>query len=517
MSLNLRSIRTSSVQQAQPPFQALLRRIGEEAFAIFAIFILSGVAAIGENRANTVVGSSDSNPYNSAGNVIILGYMLVWVAFNREVVIRSVKRTPLLMILVVLCTLSVVWSVSPYVTARRLIPFYTTMVFALWLIERFDVVGTIKLLGRAHLWLLVASVFFVIFVPSIGIESGYDPTHNAMSETYAGSWAGVFSQKNALGWIASAAYTIYLWRFVYEPKQRLIHGVTLLFIVFVAYKSRSTTTEASMLLSTGIMIVPWIEQLPTARRTLLELLSVIVAVGCAALLVMKAQDVTGAVGKDATLTGRIPLWIATWPSVELHPWLGYGFSAFWLTVNPEFVRIQAAVGWAPPHAHNAYLNLATDIGIPGALLGTFVMIHLIFRSVALIRKKVPWATYLLAFCTVFAVANMAETRLFHSGDNFSVMVFFAAFVLANYVAEHQPVREAIDRHWRRAMFAPDPGAGAQPASALVPAVRTPVRGGAVAKRAAPRAAPLSAKFLPLDSRTPPAEDGDGRGGLRFRT
>jgi len=175
------------------------------------------------------------------------------------------------------------------------------------------------------------------------------------------------------------------------------------------------------------------------------------------------------------------------------------------------------VGWAPPHAHNAYLNLATDIGIPGALLGIFIVLHIIGRSIRLVRQRVPWATYVLAFCAVFAVANVAETRLFHSGDNFNVMVFFAAFVLANYVAEHQPVREAIDRHWRRAMFAPDPGAGAQPASALVPAVRTPVRGGAVAKRAAPRAAPLSAKFLPLDSRTPPAEDGDGRGGLRFRT
>ena len=50
-----------------------------------------------------------------------------------------------------------------------------------------------------------------------------------------------------------------------------------------------------------------------------------------------------------------------------HPWLGYGYQAFWRGVDGPSVDVHLS-GWIPPHAHNGFLDLALDLGIAGPLL-----------------------------------------------------------------------------------------------------------------------------------------------------
>jgi len=76
-----------------------------------------------------------------------------------------------------------------------------------------------------------------------------------------------------------------------------------------------------------------------------------------------------AIMPDATFTGRTELWQLGVQAVAQRPITGYGYLTFWGT--PEVVYgMGSAVTWAnaATDAHNAYLNLALGIGIPGMLL-----------------------------------------------------------------------------------------------------------------------------------------------------
>ncbi|MGO7785777.1 O-antigen ligase family protein, partial [Rhizobium ruizarguesonis] len=70
-----------------------------------------------------------------------------------------------------------------------------------------------------------------------------------------------------------------------------------------------------------------------------------------------------ALGKDATLTGRVPLWELVDLEISDRWMFGYGYQAFWTVANPEATRIWLKIGWASPHAHNGYRDILLSFGI----------------------------------------------------------------------------------------------------------------------------------------------------------
>ncbi len=81
------------------------------------------------------------------------------------------------------------------------------------------------------------------------------------------------------------------------------------------------------------------------------------------------QKLVAMVMPDATFTGRTDIWEVGVQAVAQRPITGYGFSAFFGT--PEVVYgLGESQTWAneATDAHNAYLNLALTIGLPGLLL-----------------------------------------------------------------------------------------------------------------------------------------------------
>jgi len=83
---------------------------------------------------------------------------------------------------------------------------------------------------------------------------------------------------------------------------------------------------------------------------------------------------------DATFTGRTELWQFALQALAHRPITGYGFSTFWGT--PEVVYgTSEAPSWVntATDAHNAYLNLAVTIGLPGMAL---VVLWVVFLPIA---------------------------------------------------------------------------------------------------------------------------------------
>lgn len=62
-------------------------------------------------------------------------------------------------------------------------------------------------------------------------------------------------------------------------------------------------------------------------------------------------------------TGRLPIWKDTWQLIRQHPLTGSGLGAF----RQVYPQVQAAhLAGLVDHAHNDYLELATELGLPAA-------------------------------------------------------------------------------------------------------------------------------------------------------
>lgn len=81
-----------------------------------------------------------------------------------------------------------------------------------------------------------------------------------------------------------------------------------------------------------------------------------------------------ALGRDEiTWQSRLDTWAVAWRMITDHPATGVGMAMFRTAVRtPEYDIIPYYLGnpYGPPHAHNEWLQVGTDLGVPGLLLYT---------------------------------------------------------------------------------------------------------------------------------------------------
>ncbi len=76
---------------------------------------------------------------------------------------------------------------------------------------------------------------------------------------------------------------------------------------------------------------------------------------------------------DTSATLRIALWESTWAMIEDHPLFGIGWGSYWMVYHSYDFFIQDP-SVKILHAHNMYLNLAAEIGVPGFVAFMTVLI-----------------------------------------------------------------------------------------------------------------------------------------------
>ena len=146
----------------------------------------------------------------------------------------------------------------------------------------------------------------------------------------------------------------------------------------------------------AVLIILFIILAPVLRNSLWKLivsLAGLSLVGTAIItwVLSNLQLVSDLIGRSVTLTGRLQLWAVCFYMALRQPWLGYGYSAFWLGLNGPSRIVWQIIRWHPPHPHNGLLSVWLDLGLIGAALllaapGAFrgVVPALILLAVALV-------------------------------------------------------------------------------------------------------------------------------------
>lgn len=142
------------------------------------------------------------------------------------------------------------------------------------------------------------------------------------------------------------------------------------------------------------------------------------------------QQVTGLVGKDPMLTGRVQLWILSTVMAAQRPWFGYGFDAFWLPGTIYVRRMWQILRWMPPHAHNGLLELWLELGLVG--VGMFVVGfgYYFFYAIKQLRcGNTPVAAWSLCFLLFLFFSNLTESHFLVANNLYFVLYVAVAATL----------------------------------------------------------------------------------------
>jgi exopolysaccharide production protein ExoQ len=414
----------------------------ERVFLFFSFTCFTGVTTFGSTRE---AGDASSNPVNLACNVIILCNILVLFVMHWRQLLRLAWRTSPILILAFWALTSTAWSIDPGVTFRRVGTMVLSVLVAYYVVTRMDMRTIIHILGHSFLAIAVASAIVCVVWPSIGVMN--DPTSLTFN-----AWRGVMPVKNTLGWITFGGVQVYAWRVLVERDKRVINLAIILFFCFVAVKSKSDTATLSIPLSILALPILQIRRWRSVVRVWVESFAVMGAIAVAIIISFYFAPLLIALGKDPTLTGRVPLWKAAIQMIEVRPFLGYGYYAFWVDNNPAFHWVIDVIRWEAPDAHNAYIDLALEIGLPGAILGTSILLYLLYQTTKLCRtSREEWVTYAAMFTIVFAVTNLVDTRLFRSGDPFCFIMALCYFAVMKLKIEQREKAKTesddMKRHW----------------------------------------------------------------------
>src|SRR5581483_10909330 len=354
----------------QPMISTAGPSTGEKVFAIFVLLLSTGAFLnLGLNP------NSDFETGRTGMEVVwfllYVGTILLFFRHCKGAKDR-LKKEVWLILLLTFTFASVLWSEFPAFTARRAIALICTTLFGVYFAMRYSLRQQLRLLSVAFMVAAVASVFFQLF--------GWGM--NLAAEGVAG-WIGVYFQKQLLGMNMAFATAVLLILIKSDPEYRSWAWIGSILSFALLVLSRSATAIVLFLCLFTAFPLRRVLRKSVRAVVFVGVLTVPMAAYSAVWSFRNLDKVTGFLGRDATLTGRVPLWILCTVMALQKPWLGYGYNAFWQ--GGEGSTVNRVVGWMPNSAHNGFLEIWLGLGLVG--LGLFAITFLIYlkRAVTFLR------------------------------------------------------------------------------------------------------------------------------------
>lgn len=366
--------------------------------------------------------------------LLVLYAIGVFLLFWRVGLRRALLLGSPLLLLTTICFASMAWTAVPGVVFRRVIALLGVTTVGVYAGTRLGLPEMRRMILRVSGLVLVASLVVLILDPSLGLDPG-------------GRMRGVFADKNALGSLAALSIVMVTATQAEHPDGHLVERIV---IGIVSIVCLLLSQSASPLPSLAIaMIVLLLARVPSARRTtafgFIATAAVLLVAGA---IVLDFSDGSPAAlfGRDATLSGRTVIWSFSWQSYLRHPWLGYGYGAFWTSTSP------AAQFWSyyhmnVPNAHNGYLQLLVDVGPLGLGLFLAALVVFIARGLELlIQLRQPYLVWVAGFTAYFLCLNLAESRLWSQND-FMTALFVCVLVQVNLLSKRHAISARAPRDW----------------------------------------------------------------------
>jgi exopolysaccharide production protein ExoQ len=408
------------------PWRAL--RIAEPIFVLILLLAFIGLEPV------FLVGESRLPP-----GVVIEGggdtlRELLYVSLFLTVVVNSylgrgthfLLKVPIgLLVVLAWCWLSVLWAIAPEIALRRIA--FTTIV-------ALSLVYTVRHLSyKDTIGILSTILAAIVLLDWISVALFTDAIHQAGPQvkdpTLGGSWRGVHDNKNEAGAFCAVACLIFL-HLTVVYRSYIVGPILISLSLGFLYMTSSKTSFGFLFVAIAVGSTAKFGVLrPRVRNA--------AVVGAALLLLLlfsldaiPIKLIEGTLDDPAALTGRARIWPVLLNYLSDHPWLGAGYGSFW-AIGADSPILTYGSGWLTTinHAHNGYLNLAIQIGLPGAAL---VIVALVATPLyALFGRPFRGASSRWLICSVLVfcwLRDLLESS-FLDRDNTTWIVMVIMYVL----------------------------------------------------------------------------------------
>jgi exopolysaccharide production protein ExoQ len=245
---------------------------------------------------------------------------------------------------------------------------------------------------------------------------------------------GVFTHKNVLGWAACVGVILSIGLMQDAASLFGLRGLLMLVPSLVCLVF---TGSATSIFSVAIGVVLFgfyglLHRTSGLKQAMLILLALEVTGVILLFLEQLLVPLLQSLGKDATLTGRVPLWALVDTRIAERPWLGYGYQAFWVPGKQQVLWITSILQWSPPHAHNGYRDILLNFGVVGLGLFAVVIVQSIRKGASLHRAapREGWA-WMNVMVGVMLSLNLTESNILTQNDLWwlILMTIIASFAL----------------------------------------------------------------------------------------
>ena len=219
-------------------------------------------------------------------------------------------------------------------------------------------------------------------------------------------WRGVFDNKNALGNTMVLGALTWLIVVLQADRFRWLGVMMFTTCSLLVLLSRSETS----LVVEGLLLFVMLACANVHRSVfILAVLCLMLLITVCIVEIQHPIDVVlGLLNRDEDLTGRVKIWALVREAISRHPWLGYGYMAFWRGADGPSFDVNVG-GWIPPHAHNGFLDLALEFGVIGPILFAVVLTRRIIYSLKVAqRRKSSVELFPLIVLLFIASSNVTE-------------------------------------------------------------------------------------------------------------
>lgn len=268
---------------------------------------------------------------------------------------------PFLGILLALVGFSAFWAELPGITLQSSLALVVVSTLAAHIAQKYTWRQIATLLRWSTGIITGLSLIYSIAVPSVGVVGK--------------GWRGVLAHPNPLGALMGLnAVFWYVWA-VNNPKQRVPSILMMLISLLIMQNTNSAGAKVTLVaLFAALFMLRFIKRLSFQWAYAIIVMFMAISISTTIIVTENLEYiVVDVLGKDMTLTGRVPLWTKTIDKVVRDsPILGYGFNGFWQDwrgeENPAYEVAADGYGWVAHHAHNGFIDLFADLGMVGLFL-----------------------------------------------------------------------------------------------------------------------------------------------------
>lgn len=306
-----------------------------------------------------------------------------------------------------------------FITCARLL---VTLLFAVWLQEQFSFERMIELICIAQTIFVMFVLLFMVMHPGGAFESG---------STFIRALKGLYPSKNSFA--SELSFGIIVMVYFVRERRRRMENYRLWMIILLVQGSLMLMCQATgAIFCTLFALVPLLLSEETRIPLAWGYIAVSIVFLFATLTLMPYFEwFFDAIGKDATLTGRIPLWNQIISVMMNHnTFTGYGYGMFWRD-SRAVALIHAGfheysfMGTMTTGAHNVLLELWLNSGLIGIAMYFAALLYSMRNIEELSKEKYLFSSMII----IYLMMNGLTERCLGGNYDYKILGVFLVMAL----------------------------------------------------------------------------------------